>query len=125
VKALHALLRCFTPGLLLAGLVIVGSGCASTPKPDWDQRVGHYTYDEAVRELGPPVGSTRLDDGTTVAEWFLKYGAQMSFGFGASSYGGGGAVGVGQSVTTPPKGHFLRLTFDSAGQLQKWEKFKR
>jgi len=125
VKALHALLCCFTPGLLLAGLVIVGSGCASTPKPDWDQRVGHYTYDEAVRELGPPVGSTRLDDGTTVAEWFLKYGAQMSFGFGASSYGGGGAVGVGQSVTTPPKGHFLRLTFDSAGQLQKWEKFKR
>ncbi len=125
MKALHALLRCFTPGLLLAGLVIVGSGCASTPKPDWDQRVGHYTYDEAVRELGPPVASTRLDDGTTVAEWFLKYGAQMSFGFGASSYGGGGAVGVGQSVTTPPKGHFLRLTFDSAGQLQKWEKFKR
>jgi hypothetical protein len=113
------------PGLLLAGLVTMNPGCASTPKPDWDQRVGHYTYDEAVRELGPPVGSTRLDDGTTVAEWFLKYGAQMSFGFGASSYGGGGGVGVGQSVTTPPKGHYLRLTFDSAGKLQHWEKFKR
>ena len=104
---------------------MMNAGCASTPKPDWDQRVGHYTYDEAVRELGPPVGSTRLDDGTTVAEWFLKYGAQMSFGFGASSYGGGGGVGVGQSVTTPPKGHFLRLSFDSEGKLQKWEKFKR
>jgi hypothetical protein len=125
VKALHALQVCFTPGLLMAALVMVNPGCASTPKPDWDQRVGNYTYDDAVRELGPPVGSTRLDDGTTVAEWFLKYGAQMSFGFGASSYGGGGGVGVGQSVTTPPKGHYLRLTFDSGGKLQRWEKFKR
>jgi hypothetical protein len=125
VKALRALLGCFAPELLLAGLVMVGSGCASTPKPDWDQRVGNYTYDDAVRELGPPVGSTRLDDGTRVAEWFLKYGSQMSFGFGVGSYGGGGGVGVGQSVTAPPKGHFLRLTFDPAGKLQRWEKFKR
>jgi hypothetical protein len=115
---------CCASGLFLA-VIVLNFGCASTPKPDWDQRVGHYTYDEAVRELGPPVGSTRLDDGTTVAEWFLKYAAQMSFGFGASSYGGGGGVGVGQSVTTPPKGHFLRLTFDPAGKLQRWEKFKR
>jgi hypothetical protein len=125
VKALLALFGCFAPGLLLAALVLMNAGCASTPKPDWDQRVGHYSYDDAVRELGPPVGSTKLDDGTTVAEWFLRQAAQMSFGFGVSSYGGGGGVGVGQSVTTPPRGHFLRLTFDSAGKLQRWEKFKR
>lgn len=125
MKALHALRACCTSALLLTAIVMMNPGCASTPKPDWDQRVGHYTYDAAVRELGLPVGSTRLDDGTTVAEWFLKYGAQMSFGFGASSYGGGGGVGVGQSVTTPPKGHFLRLTFDPAGKLRRWEKFKR
>ena len=125
VKALHAFRACCTSVLLLTSIVMMNPGCASTPKPHLDQRVGHYTYDEAVRELGPPVGSTRLDDGTTVAEWFLKYAAQMSFGFGASSYGGAGGVGVGQSVTTPPKGHFLRLTFDPAGKLQRWEKFKR
>jgi hypothetical protein len=125
MKPLQTLRGCCISGLVLAAIVMMNAGCASTPKPNWDQRVGHYTYDEAVRELGPPVGSTRLDDGTTVAEWFLKYGAQMSFGFGASSYGGGGGVGVGQSVATPPKGHFLRLTFDSQGKLQKWEKFKR
>ena len=125
MKALHALQGCFAPGLLLAALVMMNPGCASTPKPDWDQRVGHYTYDDAVRELGPPVGSTPLDDGTTVAEWLLKHAAQMSFGFGVSSYGGGGGVGAGQSVTMPPKGHYLRLAFDSAGRLQRWEKFRR
>jgi hypothetical protein len=83
-KTLHALQVCFLSGLLLAVLVVLGSGCASTPKPDWDQRVGNYTYDDAVRELGPPVGSEKLQDGSTVAEWFLKYGSQVSFGFGTS-----------------------------------------
>jgi hypothetical protein len=125
VKTFRFLQGYFPTWLLLAVLVMVNPGCASKPEPDWNQRVGNYTYDEAVRELGPPVGSTRLQQGTTVAEWFLKYGAQMSFGFGASSYGGGGGVGVGQSVTTAPKGHYLRLIFDSEGKLQKWEKFKR
>ena len=116
---------CVGAGLLLAGLILLNSGCASTPKPDWNQRVGNYTFDDAVHELGPPVSSVRLQDGTTVAEWFLKYAPQMSFGFGTSSYGGGGAVGVGSGVTTPPKGHFLRLTFGPDGKLQSWEKFKR
>ncbi len=125
MKTLQALPVCVRAGLLLAVLVLLNSGCASTPKPDWNQRVGNYTFDDAVRELGPPVSSTTLQDGTTVAEWFLKYGSQMSFGFGTSVYGGSGAVGVGQSVTTPPKGHYLRLTFGPDGQLQRWEKFQR
>jgi hypothetical protein len=104
---------------------MLNPGCASTPKPDWNQRVGNYTFDDAVRELGPPVSSARLQDGSTVGEWFLKYGSQMSFGFGTGSYGGGSAVGVGTSVTTPPKGHYLRLTFGPDGKLQNWEKFQR
>lgn len=115
----------FLARLFLAALVLVNPGCASTPKPDWNQRVGNYTFDDAVRELGPPSGSTRLEDGSTVAEWFLKYGSQMSFGFGTSMYGGGAGVGVGQSVTTPPKAHYLRLIFDPENKLQRWEKFQR
>ena len=125
MKTLHFLRICFQSGLLLAALVMLNAGCASTPKPDWNQRVGNYTFDDAVRELGPPVNSTRLQDGSTVAEWFLKYGSQMSFGFGTSVYGGGGGVGVGQSVTAPPKGHYLRLIFGPEGKLQSWEKFQR
>jgi hypothetical protein len=125
MKTLHFLRVCFRSGLLLAVVVILNPGCASTPKPDWNQRVGNYTFDEAVRELGPPVSSTRLQDGSTVAEWFLKYGSQVSFGLGTSVYGGGGGVGVGQSVTAPPKGHYLRLIFGPDGKLQSWEKFQR
>src|SRR5213595_3535594 len=111
MKPLHAWWVCFQSGILLAMLLVLNAGCASKPKVDWNQRVGNYTYDDAVRELGPPVGSTKLQDGTTVAEWFLKYGSQMTFGFGGSMYGGGGGVGAGQSVTTPPTAHYLRLVF--------------
>jgi hypothetical protein len=125
MMTLPALPGCFQAGLFLAALVMLNPGCASTPKPDWNQRVGNFTFDDAVRELGPPVASTKLQDGTTVAEWFLKYGSQMSFGFGAGSYGGGGAVGVGHTVTAPPKGHYLRLTFGPDGKLSRWEKFTR
>ena len=112
----------FAKGLLLALFVICISGCASTPKPDWDQRIGHYTFDQAVQEMGPPFSSIRLQDGTTVAEWFLKAGPQFSFGVGTGFGGSHGAVGVGQGITTPPKGHYLRLTFGPDGQLQRWEK---
>ncbi len=124
MKTFQALRARLASGLL-AVLVLVTAGCASTPKPDWNQRVGSYTYDEAVRELGPPVGSTRLQDGSIVAEWFLKYGSQMSFGFGTGVGGPMGGVGVGHSVTTPPKGHYLRLIFGPDGKLQHWEKFER
>ncbi len=118
------------PGWVLAWLLLVPSlmvepGCASKPKRDWNQRVGHFTYDDAVRELGPPVSSTRLQDNSTVVEWFLKHGSQISFGFGTGFYGPGGGVGVGQTVTQPAPGHYLRLIFGPDGQLQSWEKFRR
>ena len=125
MQSLRAIRVCSLSGLLLGVLVMFNPGCASTPKPDWNSRIGNYTFDDAVRELGPPASSTKLQDGTTVAEWFLKYGAQMSFGFGTGMYGPGGGVGVGQTISPPPKAHFLRLNFGPDGQLQRWEKFER
>jgi hypothetical protein len=127
MKPLHTLPSYFQSGLIAACLLMLAlnPGCASKPKPDWDQRVGSYTYDEAVRELGPPVDSAKLQDGSTVAEWFLKYGSQMSFSFGAGTYGAGGGVGAGQTVTPPPKAYYLRLTFGADNKLQRWEKIKR
>jgi hypothetical protein len=116
---------CFLSWVLLAALIVLNSGCASTPKRDWNSRVGNYTFDNAVQELGPPTSSVRLQDGTTVAEWFLKHGSQMSFGFGTGMYGGGGGLGVGQSISPPPRALFLRLTFDPQGKLQRWEEVKR
>ena len=112
----------FSTFLLLGAMITDLGACASKPKPDWDQRVGHYTFDQAVQEFGPPASSIRLQDGTTVAEWFLKAGPQFSFGLGTGFASGPVGVGVGQGVTTPPKGHFLRLTFGPDGQLRRWEK---
>jgi len=112
------------PWLFLATALMVPPGCASKPRPNWNERVGNFTFDQAVQELGPPVASTQLQDGTTVAEWFLKRGAQFSVGFGTGVYGSGVGVGVGQSVTAPAPGHYLRLVFDPDGQLERWEKVR-
>ena len=49
--------------LLLLFLGIALSACKSTPKIDWNGRVGNYTYDQAVMELGPPDKTATLSDG--------------------------------------------------------------
>ena len=100
-------------------------GCSSAPKADWDARVGAFTYDQAVLELGPPDRETRLDDGSRVGEWFLKRNATVSFGIGTGYHGGNTGVGVGQTVSSPPSGKFLRLRFDSQGELAEWSRVTR
>jgi hypothetical protein len=114
-----SLLIAFAATLLLLG------GCASKPKVDWDARVGTYTYDDAVKELGPPASFATLTDGGTVAEWFVKQNPTFSFGMGTGTYGYHGGVGVGQTVTTGGSGQYLRLTFDQDHRLTRWEKVNR
>ncbi|HEY5915064.1 MAG TPA: hypothetical protein VJA21_31100 [Verrucomicrobiae bacterium] len=111
--------------LLLAALLIAQPGCTSKPRPDWNQRIGNLTFEEAVQELGPPASSTPLEDGTRAAEWFLKPGPQISFGLGTAASTERGGVAAGQSVALPTKGHYLRLAFGPDGKLQRWEKFRR
>jgi hypothetical protein len=106
-------------------MVLLGISCASTPKVNWDSRVGNYTFDQAVLEMGPPERASELSDGTKVAEWFLKRGSSMSVGVGTGFYGSGSRVGVGQSVVTGPSGQYLRLTFAAGGVLSRWEKVWR
>jgi hypothetical protein len=112
-------------GTLTVLLILLSAGCASKPKVDWNSRIGSFTYDQAVLELGPPASHARLEDGTTVAEWLLSHGSQFSFGVGTGFYGPSAGVGVGQSVTTTPPGNYLRLVFGPDGILKQWEKVKR
>ena len=111
--------------LLLALGLAFWAGCASTPKVDWDSRVGQFTYDESVKELGPPDRSAQTGDGTTVADWFLKYSPSFSFGVGTGSFGPHGGVGVSQGVTTGGAANYLRLRFDPDGKLAGWEHVRR
>lgn len=100
----------------LAFALLTITGCA-TKKINWSGRVGHYHYDQAVTELGPPDKSAKLTDGTTIAEWYQSKDSRFSFGLGMGV--GTGPVGVGVGV---PLGgdqvEVLRLTFDQQGILQ-------
>jgi hypothetical protein len=98
-------------------LVLLAAGCASRPEIDWASRVGHYTYDDAVREFGPPDKTAELSDGSRVAEWISVRRGGVSFGLGTGISTGNVGVGVGQTVR-PGSGHrVLKLTFDPQGVL--------
>lgn len=110
--------------ILLAALVATVPGlygCASRARPeaDWASRVGSYTFDDAVREFGPPDRDAALSDGTRVVQWAPTAGrSSVSFGMGGGSWGSNSGVGVGQSVGVPVGGKpGLQLTFGPDGRL--------
>jgi len=108
--------------LLIALLGFAATGCQSTPKIDWNSRIGNYTYDQAVVELGPPDRSTPLSDGKLVADWIRHSNSSVSFGVGAGSWGGSSGGGVGVGTTQGYADKILRLTFGADHQLLSWSK---
>jgi hypothetical protein len=115
--------RLFSWVLCLGLLAVLGTGCASR-RVDWQARVGAYSYDDAVREMGPPEKSAKLSDGSMVADWITSRGMRSSAVYGTGwhpyspyAWGGGGQVVVDQG--TPDR--FLRLTFDAQGKLASWK----
>jgi hypothetical protein len=97
---------------VIVALNCILTGCESTPKADWDSRVGSFTYDQAVKELGTPLLTTKLNAGGTVADWPT----------GAHRVGvGGGYGGAGMGMGQAGQGEFLRLIFDENGVLKSWK----
>jgi hypothetical protein len=110
-------------GVLLAMLSFIFAGCSSTPKVDWNSRIGNYTYDQAVAELGPPDKTAKLSDGKTVADWIQhSHGGGVSFGVGTGFYGGHTGVGTGVGTSTGYSDQVLRLTFGPDGKLLEFKK---
>ena len=113
---------------LLAGILVAlmfalfATGCASTPKVDWNSRVGNYTFDQAVVELGPPDRQSPLSDGRKVAEWVTGHTGGSGFSMGFGGYGSHTGVGVSQSIGSGGYEKILRLTFDTAGKLAEWKR---
>jgi hypothetical protein len=113
-------------------LALLTGSCASGPKAnikgiDWGSRIGTYTYEEALAELGEPNVIGETSEGM-IAEWVLRRSPMVSFGFG---FGGGGyghhtstGVGVGTSVSPPPSGEYLHLRFDKNGRLVEWSRVR-
>lgn len=105
--------------MLIAALVL--AGCATT-RVDWNTRIGQYTFDQAVIELGPPDKQAKLSDGQTIAEWVSRHRAasSISIGTGYSRYPGG--IGMVQTITPSEYETKLRLTFNTNNVLAAWVK---
>jgi hypothetical protein len=68
--------------------------------------------------MGPPDKSSKLSDGSLVAEWAVgRPSGGMSFGIGTGYGSRHTGVGVGQTVYSGGSQRFLRLTFSAEGQL--------
>ena len=106
-------------GCLLLVILIVG---CTTMHTDWNARIGHYTYDDAVKELGLPDRYGKLSTGQLVAEWITRYpvGSTTYVSPGIYGYGPGG----GFITTTPPSYYesILQLTFETNNVLSAWMK---
>lgn len=109
-------------GVLFVVLVAV-CGCRTTPKIDWQSRIGTYTYDQAVLELGPPDRYAKLTDETVVAEWVT--GRSTSQVWLNYTYGYGYWWTHPTYVTTSVPERILRLTFGPDGKLKAWKTLYR
>ena len=109
------------PSLLAVFMAALLTGCA-THRINWDGRIGNYSYDQAIVDMGPPDKMARLSDGKTVAEWITRYSSP-----GTVMVGGGGGFyrhgGIGWVETSPT--YFesqLRLTFTTNNVLAAWSR---
>lgn len=117
--------QCPHPLLLLALVAFTLTGCA-TDKVNWAARVGHFTLDQAILELGPPDKKAELTDGTVVADWLTRRGRSVYY-TGVGGYYGGGAPYYGAFAPaylgTMSPNFYLRLTFGPDGELAAWKKY--
>ena len=97
------------------------AGCKTMPLVDWNSRVGSYTFDQAVADMGQPDKQGKLSDGKTVDQWITLHGNNGFFaggGYGSGNYG----IGSGQNLGQTYKDHVLELTFGPDGKLVSWAK---
>ena len=99
------------------------AGCKTTTSSvDWNSRVGVYTFNQAVADLGQPAKQDKLSDGKIVDQWITLHGsngALMGGGINTDTYG----MGAGQNIAQSYKDHVLELTFGPDGKLVSWAKY--
>ena len=98
------------------------AGCQTAKPVDWNSRIGIYTFDQAVTELGPPDKQARLSDGKTVAEWITHRSGGSGLSVGTGFYSGDVGVGMSHSVGQGYRDKVLNLTFDRDNKLATWSK---
>ena len=117
-------LKHLLPFMLAASLV----GCATNSPIDWNSRVGHYTYADAVRDLGQPDRQIRLSNGSTEFKWFsqtVPATAAANSGFSAGGLNNPNPANNANwngATTSHAFDRYLELTFDANGILASWSK---
>ena len=105
-------------------VVLFLGGCATT---DWTSRIGNLTYEQAVTELGPPIMTMTMADGSRQGDWLVHRGSSGSVATGRSA--ASATTGLikprtaGETSTLPS--HYLLLTFGSDGKLKAWKQLYR
>jgi len=107
---------------ILASATVLIAGCKTTRQIDWNTRVGTYTFDQAVTEMGPPDKQTTLSDGKLVAQWITHRYGGSSVSVGTGFYTGGAGMGVGHTVGSGFPDRILTLTFGTNSTLAAWSK---
>jgi hypothetical protein len=108
---------------LLAILLLIAvlmAGCQTAPPVDWKSRVGTYTIEQAVKELGPPDKRFKLGDGKIMAQWITVY--QRPFAPITGNYRDNIALGVGPNTGLDSSESVLQLIFGADGKLASWSK---
>ncbi len=92
---------------------------------DWKNRIGSYTYDDAVRELGPPDKKETLSDNTLVAEWETARGFTRVSYEALYPYHRFEPIRTVEFNTMSTPDTFVRLTFDPARKLTLYKRLYR
>jgi hypothetical protein len=102
--------------LWLAALCLLLGGCATSSKVTWENRIGSYSFDQAVLDYGPPDKSATLTDGTKVHEWLTSHGNRSAWVYPLGAY----SRHYAWSPASPDC--YLRLSFGPEGKLKTWKK---
>lgn len=102
------------------------AGCATTPGVNWQARIGNYTYDQAVKDYGPPDKSEKLSDDSRVADWLVREGhtevTTEPYFFPGPGYYRSPAP-VYQQTYVPS--YYMELIFGPDGKLTSYKNFSR
>ena len=105
---------------MLAAAAVLFAGCIAPI--DWSKRVGTYTYDQAVIELGPPDKQAQLSTGEKVAEWVTHYNNTTTTAIGTGYWGYPGGVTFIQTTGPTYYDRRLRLVFSTNDVLESWSR---
>lgn len=113
---------------LLIPLTLAGCQSATSPLVDWNSRIGNYSYELALQDLGLPVRSTKLNDGSVIADWRIARSKTGSPDMADAESSGGyvipalwdNPIPLGSS---PQPNKYLRLSFGPDQKLTGWKKY--